>query len=237
MRRPLTALLVAWSISVPYSRAQFLPFGFGGATEITQLLNHGQLVMAYARQAQQLEQEIKMYLAMLRNLQTLPEQYFAPIAADINALASVVQGGRALAYSLGNLDSLFRSTFPGYGVPNAPYYTQYKIWSRTSLDTTLGSLKAAGLQGQQLQNEQAVLSWLRSQAQSSDGAMKALQIIGSISEQEVQQLMKLRQLMLADMTSKQAFQATMLQQQATSEAAAEQFFDFTPVPDSGHKRY
>ena len=38
--------------------------------------------------------------------------------------------------------------------------------------------------------------------------------------------MKLRQLMLADLQSKQTFQAAQMQRQAASEAASEQFFTF-----------
>ena len=63
-------------------------------------------------------------------------------------------------------------------------------------------IKAAGLQGQQLQSEQSVLNSLRGMAQTSDGRMQALQVLGQINEQQVQQLMKLRELMMADMSSK-----------------------------------
>ena len=75
------------------------------ATEATQFLNHGQLVMQYIRQGEQLSNEIKMYADMLRNVRPLPDQVFGPVSADINALAAIVQGGQALAYSLGNLDA------------------------------------------------------------------------------------------------------------------------------------
>ena len=145
----------------------------------------------------------------------LPNQLFGPIQADINALAGVVQGGFSLAYSMANLDAQFTNRFKGFAgfTPNN-YYNNYQTWSQTSLDTTLGTLQAAGMQGQQLQNEQAVLTGLRTMAQTSDGAMEALQVLGQISEQEVQQLMKLRELMLADLQSKQAFQAATIQQQA-----------------------
>jgi P-type conjugative transfer protein TrbJ len=136
------------------------------ATEFTQLLNHGQLVMEYIRQGEQLANEIKMYEDMVRNVKNLPNQVFGPISADINALAGIVQGGRALAYSLGNLDQIFRQTYAGYGYNARAYYPNYKTWSQTSLDTTLGALRAVGLQGQQLQSEQAVLNGLRSMAQS-----------------------------------------------------------------------
>ena len=74
------------------------------ATEVTQLLNHAQLVLMYIREGLQLENELAMYANMLRNTKNLSPQTFGQIAGDISALAQIVQGGQALAYSLGNLD-------------------------------------------------------------------------------------------------------------------------------------
>jgi type IV secretion system protein TrbJ len=203
------------------------------ATEVTQLLNHAQLIMQYLRQAEQLTEAIKQTTDMVKNSKVLPGQVFGPISSDLNALASIVQGGQALSYSLANLDSQFKARFPGYGYSGTGYFTQYQSWSQTSLDTTLGALRAAGLQGQQLQNEQSVLSSLRSMAQTSDGRLEALQVMGQISEQQVQQLMKLRELMLADMSSKQSYQAAIIQKQATSEAATQRFFNWRPEVSDG----
>jgi P-type conjugative transfer protein TrbJ len=174
-----------------------------------------------------------MYADMLKNSRTLSAHIFGSIMNDINALAGIVQGGRALAYSLGNLDQLFRQTYPGYGYNAGAYYIQYRNWSQTSLDTTLGTLRAAGLQGQQLQSEQAVLNSLRSSLEGTDGRLEALHALGDISEQQVEQLMKLRELMMADMSSKQAYQATIIQQQAASEAAAQRFFTYAPATSDG----
>jgi P-type conjugative transfer protein TrbJ len=199
------------------------------ATEVTQLLNHAQLVMQYIRQGQQLANELNMYADMIKNSRTLSAHTFGAIMNDLNALAGIVQGGRALAYSLGNLDQLFRQTYPGYGYNAGAYYLQYRNWSQASLDTTLGTLRAAGLQGQQLQSEQAVLNSLRSSLQGTDGRLEAIHALGDISEQQVEQLMKLRELMMADMSSKQAYQAAIIQQQAASEAAAQRFFTYAPA--------
>ena len=203
------------------------------ATEITQLLNHAQLVLQYIRQGEQLANELNMYADMVRNSQRVGSQPFGSISSDINALANVVQGGQALAYSLGNLDQLFRMTYPGYGTTPNVYYVQYRDWSQTSLDTTLGALRAAGLQGQQLQSEQAVERSLESMAQGSDGRMEALQVLCDIADLQVQQLMKLRQLMVADMSSKQAYQAAMIQQQAAAQAATQWFFTPGAVTSDG----
>src|SRR6202451_973913 len=205
------------------------------ATEVTQLLNHAQLVMQYIRQGTQLANELNMYANMVRNTNALPAQTFGSVMNDLNALAGIVQGGQALAYSLGNLDQLFRQTYPGYGYNSGAYYTQYRNWSQTSLDTTLGTLRAAGMQGQQLQNEQSVLTALKASLQSTNGQQEALQALGDVSEQQVEQLMKLRQLMMADMSSKQAYQAAMIQQHAASEAAAQQFFTYSPATSDGQK--
>ena len=201
------------------------PFSY--STEFTQYLNYGQLLSVNITTAAQLAKEIQLLQNSIRNLVVIPNQVFGTVQADINALSGVVQGGYALAYSMANLNSQFTNRFKGFaGFRPTNYYPNYQNWSQTSLDTTLGTLRAAGMQGQQLQSEQAVLASLRSMAQRSGGEMEALQVLGQISEQEVQQLMKLRELMLADMQSKQAYQAAVIQQQANGEAAAQQFFQF-----------
>jgi len=78
-----------------------------------------------------------------------------------------------------------------------------------------------------------VIKSLESMSQTADGQMQALNVLGQISDQQVQQLMKLRELMMADMSSKQAYQAAIIQQQAANEAAAQWFFTGGPVTSDG----
>ena len=204
------------------------------ATEVTQLLNHAQLVLSYIRQGTQLANELNMYADMLKNSRNLSAHSFGAITADLNALASIVQGGQALAYSLGNLDARFRATYPGYAQTYPRnYYSSYQNWSQTSLDTTLGVLRAAGLQGQQLSSEQSILAALKSSISGTNGRLEAIQAASDIAENQVEQMQKLRQLMIADMSSKQAYQATMIQKDAASEAASQWFFTSAPVTNSG----
>lgn len=227
-KRIILAIAVALSIQRPQS-ARAAAF----ATEWTQLLNHGQLVMQYIRQGEELTKKIQMYEDMVRQAARLPSQVFGSINSDLRDLASIVQGGRALAYSLSNLDAQFRGVFTGYGTYPGSYYPNYKKWSETTLDTTLGVLKAAGLQGSQLANEESVLDSVRGMLQSADGRMEMLQAMGQVAENQVQQLMKLRQIMLADLTSKQAYQAAVIQKEAASEAAIERFFNSGTVTSDG----
>src|SRR5690242_21073684 len=136
MRKRLIAVLILLGLA-----AEAPPSAQAGvfATEVTQLLNHAQLVMGYIRQGLQLENEVNLLVETVRNGKALRNQIYGPISADLNALAGIVQGGQALAYSLANLDAQFRNTFPGYATTPNAYYRQYQNWSQTTLDTTLGT--------------------------------------------------------------------------------------------------
>src|SRR5438105_4532175 len=89
----LTIILVFEGASPAH--AQF--FGLG-ATEVTQLLNHAELINQYIRQGLQLEQAIQQTADMIENSELFTSQVFGPIMSDINALSNIVQGGQALAY-------------------------------------------------------------------------------------------------------------------------------------------
>src|SRR5690348_13898950 len=106
----LLGIIAVAVASVRQARAGILG---GLATEFTQVANNLQLISSYIRQGQQLTQEIRMVLDMTKNSATLASQVFGPIAGDIAQLANIVQGGRALAYSMANLDALFRSRYRG----------------------------------------------------------------------------------------------------------------------------
>ena len=196
--------------------------------EWTQILNKIQLLQSYIRQGEELRQKILMVLDMAKHTARLPFQVFGPIMAEIGALHSVVRQGQALAYSMANLDVEFTNRFKGFGYRPEQWYQEYQTWSRTTLDTTLGTLKAANIQANQMVAEEGVLSQLRAMSQSSDGRLKAVQIGLQLSEQAVQQMMKLRQLVLADIQSKQSFQAWQMQQSSNANANSRKFFTSGP---------
>lgn len=222
-----TVVLSLAFLGIPTSMNAGVVGGF--ATEWTQILNHVQLVLNYIRQGMQLQTQLQQYTEQLKQGRVLPQQIFGSIQRDLAQLAQLVQGGQALAYSMGNLDAQFRSTFPGYGGRTSGYFNDYKKWSQTSLDTTLSTLRAVGLQGQQLNNAQSVLAELRAMSTGAGGQMEAVEIGNQIAEQQVEQLMALRQLMLVDLQSKQAYQAEQIQKEQADKAALDQVFGTQPI--------
>jgi type IV secretion system protein TrbJ len=231
-RAAISLLVLTLVLSITTSRVEA-----GGvyATEFTQILNHVELIQQYLQQVQMVQNDLQRYALMLQNSQALSNQTFGPVTQDLQQLAQIVQGGNALAYSMANLDATFRNRFPGYAQawsPNA-FYPNYAQWSQTSLDTTYSTLEGMGLQGQQLQNEQSILAALRQQAQTPVGQMEAIQVGNEISEQQVEQLMKLRELMILDLQSKQAYQAEQIQKEQAETGAQQQFFNYVPVQGDG----
>ena len=108
---------------------------FLGATEITQLLNHAELIESYVTQANQLATQLQQFQVQLRNATTLSSQLFGPIRSDLLRLSQVVQGGQSLSYSMANLDGEFANRYGGSNVgynPKVNFANQYATWSQTS---------------------------------------------------------------------------------------------------------
>ena len=91
MRKSLVLLLLLLLFCSPPGPALAGPY----ATEVTQILNHVQLVLSYAAQANQLATQIKILADAIKNTVNNPHQLFWNIQADLNALAGIVQGGRS----------------------------------------------------------------------------------------------------------------------------------------------
>jgi len=210
--------------------------GFAGgyllATEYTQLLNYVELIGQLEQQVLMVENQITQIADMAKHGITITDQLFGTVESDISNLRTIVNTGEALSYTMSNLDSTFRVRFPGYS-PSTNYSTAYQTWSQTSLDSTRGALDAAGLQDSQFDSDTALLKTLQGQSQSAVGRMQAIEVGNQIAENQAEQLMKLRQLMMADMQSKAAYQGAQVQAQATTQANSDQFFGQTLVTSDG----
>ena len=212
------------------------------STEPTQLTIKLMHDLEYAKQLLQYAIQVQQLADAIKNTAHGGPASLTSIAADLGMLANVVQGGRALAYSLGNQDVLFQQTYPGYQ-PLGPgriapaagtYANQYAIWAQTSLATTQGIMRGAGVQGKLLATEQGVLGVLRAiSASNLLNRNDAINLDSQLAGEQVAQLQKLREIQLEDLTSKAAFQGYVIQQQAASVAATQWFFTGGPVTSDG----
>ena len=227
-----------------------------GATEMTQMLNNGELIHLVGQSTEQINNQIKqitqlaeqiqnqlnIYQNMLQNTAQLPNHIWGQVEGDLNQLRDVVNKGRGIAFSMGNADDLLKQRFQSYSdlktnLPNAESFSStYQMWSDTNRDTISSTLKAAGLTADQFDSEEETMGQLRSMSQSADGQMKALQVGHQIAAQQVAQMQKLRGIISQQTT----MVGTWLQSEQTdkdlAQARREKFFnaDVQSIP-SGQK--
>lgn len=201
----------------------------GGATEVTQILNNVQLVEAYAQQVMQYQNQLQQYATMVQNLASNPLGVMLP---DLQRLASnmgrVMQMGQDIGSSMSRVDQNFASTFKN---PTAQTFaTKFSLWTNTSQDALKSAMLNAGLQREQFADDSSSLQALTNSVASSQGNLAALQALGSINSRQIQESMKLRDLISQQQVAQNTFLAAQAaKDQAKTEATAIQF-EATPLP-------
>lgn len=206
--------------------------GFGGATEITQILNNSELLMQSAQMYEQVQQtimQVQMAQQQLRNLINAPQMIWGAVKGELQQLTRLVSEGRALGYALGHIDETFKSQFKGYvnqvkGDLSRDYKGQSREWIQTTLDSLKSALKTAGMQSEQFATEQSAMETIQSIASSAPGALQAAQAGVMVASQQVQQLQKLRQLFMSQMQAQNSYLAKQEQQQANDRSTMDSHF-------------
>ncbi len=209
----------------------------GGSTEITQLANGLLLAQQLANQAQQLQN-------MLLNTNGFSTQIWGTTLQDLNQLNSLMQQSKALAYTASNLDGLFASKYSTYSsyllqkMGASDWQNKYAQWSQEGSDNALYALKGLGLQAAQMQNDDAVIQQLQAMAGSAQGNMQALQIANMIAAQNVDQIQKLRQLIMMQLQMQANYIAMQQDKEAAHQANREILFQtWKYTPDTDGKVY
>lgn len=176
---------------------------------------------------------------MLQNTMQLPDHVWGQAQQDLANLQGIVQQGQGMAFSMGNLDDVLKQRFDSYadfqnGLPNGQdFSSSYQSWSDTNRDTIGGTLAAAGLTADQFSTEESTMAQLRSQSESADGQMKALQVGHQIATQQVEQMQKLRGLVSQQMTMMGTWYQSEQAEKDLAQARRDAFFGSTAPSTSG----
>jgi type IV secretion system protein TrbJ len=177
-----------------------------------------QTLQSNINEARAIAESIRQYQLMLQNTSSLPSNVWNDARGTLDQLSNVVQSGQSIAYSMKNMDSTFRSRFPGYKVVGADPQKSYEEWSTTSLDSIRGAMNAANMQSNDFQDEGEAIERLKQQADSSQGQKSALDAANRIAIMQIQQQQKLRQLTMAQMQAQGTYMAATAQKDATEDA-------------------
>lgn len=211
----MKTLLLILILLLPSIRADAgSPGGVNGATESTQILNNVLLADGYSQQIMQYQNQLLQYDTMIKNLAAHP---VGDISPALNVLVSnharVIAGSRDIGSTMTRVDQDFAGHFQNQTA--ASYADKFRGWTSHSNDSLKASMLNAGLQRENFANDEAALSALVTKNQASDGNLGALKTLGEINAQQLQESMKLRDLI----SQQQIAQGSYLASQGVKEQA------------------
>lgn len=182
--------------------------------------NHAS-ALAMAKQIHESMLQTKHQFEQLSRLKdNLQNFHWNDVQGVINQLASDMERGKALAFSMQNLDSEFKRRFPGFEKTSSgktDYKKQYAEWVDTNQHTMNNTMSAMGKQYKALKDEKDLRNTLLNQARTADGSMKAVQIGNEIAAEQVNQMQNLRQIMITQTSAMAEYQAFETQKEAQKE--------------------
>lgn len=178
-----------------------------------------EVVLAVAQRVTIIAQQLEQLKNMIQNTENFPTGTWDTEALlKLMELGQIIQQGNAIAYRMTDLDAAFRQRWPGY-VPPEDFNASYGRWTTTTLDTIRGVLHSSQLQADEFLNEETRLNALQSLSDTSVGRMQAIQAGNMIAAEEVQQLRKLRQLVMAQSNSQTVYMANQTNRDAQETAS------------------
>lgn len=162
----------------------------GGATEVTQIANNLQLVIAYAKQVAQHVTQLSQLQAELTNLIKNPFSLLGPeIGNMINDVGKIMSIGKSIGANLAQIDKNFGTMFKDTNALSLS--ASFTSWHKTSIDTLEGALKSAGLHMDKYASDTAKIQALYSDSQKTGGNLEALQTLSKINIEQIQQTQRL----------------------------------------------
>ncbi len=184
--------------------------GTGGATEVTQILNMGELITQTAQKAQS-------YALQLQQAVTNPDTPWSQTMDALNNIRQAYSTAQSIGYSMQSVESNFSNLYKGYG-QSGNMLNSIINWGNQTRSAVQGALSSAGWTMDQVATEDAMIDKLRLQGQTAVGQIQAAQVGNAISVELVQQMRQLRQLQAAQAQAQASYLAGVNEKAAADDA-------------------
>jgi type IV secretion system protein TrbJ len=210
-RRRSHVPLLAFAVALTLIAA---PVATVGQIAVIDAANVVQTTISALKAIESVINEVEMIANQVKQIETMIQntQNYGRGVWDTEAqprllrLGQMIEQEQAIAYTMVNVDGLFRQRYPGYR-PVADWSREYDSWTRTTLDTLHGVLNSVHLHAEDFATEQGRIQALQGLSDSADGRMQALQLGNMMAGEQLQQLVKLRQLMMAQVNAQTVYMA------------------------------
>lgn len=207
--------------------------GNGGSTFAEQLVQESTSMMQYARQAQQLQQQIQMVYDQAQNLETVPQSLWSTALTPIQDLANLEQQMQGYSYGLQNTISQFSNQYPGWNSSGYNYNGRLSTLDNSTLQSIQQALQVAGLNPNGYTTAQDAINSAVAESATSQGRMQVLQAANAIAGTEASQANQLLATQQQYNAASEKYMATRLQATADNQQVTEQFFAQPTAPYTG----
>jgi P-type conjugative transfer protein TrbJ len=163
-------------------------------------------VESVINEVQMISNQIKQIENMVQNTATYGGVWDREALPRLIRLGQIIEQEQAIAYGMAGIDRVFRERYPGYR-PITDWARTYDQWTRGTLDTLRGTLASVRLQADDFADEQRRIETLTAMGDSAGGRMQAIQVGNMLAAEQLQQLAKLRQLMMTQVNAQNVYMA------------------------------
>jgi P-type conjugative transfer protein TrbJ len=174
-------------------------------------------IESVTNEVQMIANQMRQIENMVRNTSTYGGVWDREALPRLIRLGQIIEDEQAITYAMAGMDRVFRERYPGYR-PVTDWPAAYDQWTRTTLDTLRGTLAAAHLHAEDFADEQRRIQTLTALSDSAEGRMQAVQAGNMLAAEQIQQLVKLRQLMMAQINAQNVYLANVTNRDAQSTA-------------------
>lgn len=239
----LAAAIAAAPPWAPVPRPAHAVLGVGDAVFCMNCADYATQLWQYAKEAEQLAETItmritqaQMRVSQLQNMASLPGQVWHQIEGNFAQTQALFQRG----VHLKNSASAIAANLNGYRsligtAVDMP--AQYARWSDQANDSIKSSLAGFGLMQGQMSSDRAVVSQIRARSAGADGAVRAIQANTEMGGAQVNELHRLREIMLQHANMAANMHQISAERQAAAEAAQANFFAVPEQAERGNRRF
>ncbi|EIO4563734.1 P-type conjugative transfer protein TrbJ [Vibrio parahaemolyticus] len=198
---------------------------------INQAQSYAEVVQQTLNQVKSLQNQVQSINYQIQNLKNIDVHNWGDAKAQIDRLGRVARTGKAMAFSLVDLNEQWNDQFRGYEQWETEVQTndmvtqQYREWGEMMQDTSMSALSLANEMSAVQAEDESTITALQNNSSSADGAMQVAQAGNEIAAQTTRQLQKMQTLLQADIqmtaTSTALAEERLAQQRAASEAKSQ----------------
>src|SRR5438094_1832733 len=173
-------------------------------------------------EVQMIANQVKQIENLVQNTRAYSGVWDREAFPSLVRLGQIIEQEEAIAYAMAGMDRVFRDKYPGYR-PITDWAAAYDQWTRTTLDTLRGTLGAVRFHADDFADEQRRVQTLTALSDSAEGRMQAIQAGNMLAAEQIQQLAKLRQLMMAQINAQNVYMANQTNRDAQRVATQQEW--------------